>query len=257
MAGATAGPGQGANLERGSGLSAPQIYGAPAEHWTQAGMVRGPLARQDVEALAERAQATVADPLPLGLAGFASATFTISSIYAGWFSFTPGTLAIAIPVALVFGGLAQFLAGMWAFRRGNVLAATAFSSFGAFNTAWALMQWLMLVHILPGIAGGGDPAYVAGIFVLTFSLIALYLSMAALGENLAIAAILFVLALTYTFDGVAAIAPQQTWLAIVGGYCGIVSASLAFLVSAAIVINSSLRREAIPLLSVSSASSGR
>lgn len=219
------------------------------------GTVRGPLTRLDTEALAGRAQATVADPLPLGLAGFASAPFTISSIYAGWFKFTPADLSIAIPVALVFGGIAQFLAGMWAFRRGNMLAATAFGSFGAFNTAWALLQWLMLIRVLPGIAGGGDPAYVAGIFVLTFSLIALYLGVAALGDSLAIAAILFTLSLTYLFDGVAAIVPQQTWLAIVGGYCGIVSSSLAFLISAAILINSSLRREAIPLFAAPSANS--
>ncbi len=245
MAGATIGP-SGTNLGRGHAQQADGIE----VYWTRAGAVRGPLARQDTEILAERSQATVADPIPLGLAGFASATFTISSVFAGWFQFTPGDLAEAIPVALVFGGIAQFLAGMWAFRRGNILAATAFSTFGSFNAAWSLWLWLQLAHVIPGAANGGNPGYVAGVFILTFSLIALYLGMAALRENLGIAAILLTLALTYAFDGVATIASGQSWIGIVGGYCGIVSASLAFLVSAAIVMNSTMGREVIPMFAV-------
>ncbi|HEY7975447.1 MAG TPA: GPR1/FUN34/YaaH family transporter, partial [Ktedonobacterales bacterium] len=98
------------------------------EYWTPAGTVMGPLQKVETEAVVERSQAVVADPIPLGLASFASATFTISCVFAGWFAL--GAVALAIPVALVFGGIGQFLAGMWAFRRGNLLAATAFASFG-------------------------------------------------------------------------------------------------------------------------------
>ncbi|MGZ3716618.1 MAG: acetate uptake transporter family protein, partial [Ktedonobacterales bacterium] len=115
----------------------PSHSAAPSDYWTMTGNVRGPLAQQETSSLVAREQASIADSLPLGLAAFASATFTISSVLAGWF--TPSAVAIAIPVAFVFGGIAQFLAGMWAFRRGNVLAATAFGSFGAFNTSWALL----------------------------------------------------------------------------------------------------------------------
>ncbi len=253
MAGATIGP-SGANVEREreQNLSASRAKVPFEEHWTRAGSVQGPLAKQDTDVLAERSQATVADPIPLGLAGFASATFTISSVYAGWFRFSPGDLSEAIPVVLVFGGIAQFLAGMWAFRRGNVLAATAFSTFGAFNASFALLLWLQLIRLIPSTAAGAsNPSYVAGVYVLTFSLIALYLGIAALGENLAIAAVLFTLALTYAFDGVATMASSNyAWIGIVGGYCGIVSSSLAFIVSAAIVINSAMGREVIPLFAV-------
>ncbi|HEU0027201.1 MAG TPA: GPR1/FUN34/YaaH family transporter [Ktedonobacterales bacterium] len=150
------------------------------EYWTLAGTVAGPQPKQEMAALVEREQATVADPMPLALAGFASATFTISVALAGWFG--TGFVVMAIPVALVFGGIGQFLEGMWAFRRGNVLAATAFGAFGAFNAAWAILEWLTLNHTLPAVAGGGNPAYVAGIVVLTFSLIALYLSIAAISS---------------------------------------------------------------------------
>lgn len=247
MGGATADPGANWNLERDRGYPVSSSPGVTAEYWTRAGPVRGPLPRQDAAALAASAQATIADPIPLGLAGFASSRFTISSIYAGWFSFTPGNLAIALPVALIFGGVASFLAGMWAFRRGNVLAATTFATFGAFNAAWAMLQWLMLVGLAPHIGAPGNAGGVDGVLVLTFSLISLYLGLAALGQNPGLATVLLTMALTHAFLGAWALAPHVVWLRVAGGYCGIVTSLLAFLMSAALVINSASGHEVLPL----------
>jgi succinate-acetate transporter protein len=209
--------------------------------------VRGPLSQQEAGALAASAQASIADPVALGLAGFASTRFTISTVYAGWLPFSPANLAVVIPLALIFGGGASFLAGMWAFRRGNTLAATTFATFGAFNASWAILLWMMLVGLAPQIGHGGNAGAVDGIFVLTFSLISLYLGLAALGQNPGLAAVLMTMALTHAFLGAWAITPQTTWLRVAGGYCGIVTAALAFLMSAALVINSAHRREVIPL----------
>jgi uncharacterized protein len=220
-----------------------------AEYWTPAGTVMGPLQKVETEAVVEREQAAIADPIPLGLAGFASATFTISSVFAGWFALS--AVAVAIPVALVFGGIGQFLAGMWAFRRGNVLAATAFASFGAFNTSWAIMEWLTLAKVLPDSSHGGSPAYVAGIFVLTFALIALYLGIAALGDNRFIAVILLILAFTYLCDGIGVMIGGRNFLLGIGGYAGMLTSLIAFYVSGAIVINSALKRQALPIGKVS------
>ena len=50
-------------------------------------------------------------------------------------------------VALAFGGVAQLLAGMWEFRKGNVFGATVFSSYGAF---W-LSFWAYLTFYAEGI----------------------------------------------------------------------------------------------------------
>ncbi len=253
MGEATIGPETEARLDREENVMLPRIDRAPAKYWTRAGPVRGPLARQDTEVLSERVQAATADPVALGLAGFASARFTIGSIYAGWFGFSPGEFAIAIPVALIFGGITPFLAGMWAFRRGHLLAATVFATFGSFNASWAVLQWMMVAGLAPAIANGGSAGYVDGVAVLTFSLIAFYLGLAALTENLGLAAVLFMMTLTHAFLGAWAMAPHVTWLRVVGGYCSIVSASLAFLVSATIVINSALGRELIPLIGLRSA----
>jgi uncharacterized protein len=247
MAGATFGPESDSDIERERVARAPHTTSTPAEYWTRAGPVRGPVTRQDVDTLAASAQAAIADPIPLGLAGFASTRFTISTVYAGWFRFNPADLAIIIPVALLFGGIASFLAGMWAYRRGNTLAATTFATFGAFNASWAMLQWMMLGGLVPAGGAGGPPGAVDGVLVLTFSLISLYLGVAAVGQQLGLAAVLFAMALAQGFLGVWALTPQITWVRIVGGYLGMLGALLAFFVSAALVINSAHGRELIPL----------
>ncbi len=199
MAGAAAGPEASRNRERERLSPRQPPAETPAEYWTRSGLVRGPLSQQDAAALAASTQASIADPVALGLAGFASTRFTISTVYAGWFQFSPANLAVVIPVALIFGGGASFLAGMWAFRRGNTLAATTFATFGAFNASWAILLWMMLVGLVPQVARGGNASAVDGIFVLTFSLISLYLGLAALGQNPGLAAVLLTMALTHAF----------------------------------------------------------
>src|SRR6202022_5030239 len=82
---------------------------------------------------------TIADPAPLGLAGFALTTLLLSAHNAGW-----GADFIWVGTALFYGGLAQFLAGMWSFRRGNVFTATAFSTYGAFWLSLATYVLLVL-----------------------------------------------------------------------------------------------------------------
>ena len=48
-------------------------------------------------------------------------------------------------MAFFYGGLAQFVAGMWEFKRGNTFQATAFSTYGAF---WLSVGLLVLLHNL-------------------------------------------------------------------------------------------------------------
>lgn len=225
------------------------LQGHLQDYWTVAGSVRG-LPREESDVLVEREQATVADSVPLGLAGFAAATFVIGTAYCGWFGIAAAF--VAIPVALVFGGIGQFLAGMWAFRRGNVLGATAFSTFGAFNASWAILEWMLVTHFFPAtviaVASGGT--LLMGTYILMFSLISLYLGVAALGENTMIAAILFVLCFTYLALGTGIWVGGDNWITVIGGYAAIIVACMAFYESAAVVINSGMRHEVLPAFNV-------
>jgi len=59
--------------------------------------------------------ASIADPAPLGLAGFALTTFVLSMFNAGLVGKEGEPVVLGL--ALAYGGLAQFVAGMWEFRK--------------------------------------------------------------------------------------------------------------------------------------------
>ena len=92
--------------------------------------------------------AYIADPGPLGLAGFAMTTFVLSVFNAGLIT-TSGVVAVVLPLALFYGGLAQFAAGLWEFRKGNTFGALAFCSFGAFWLSFAAYE----KFVVPDLAG--------------------------------------------------------------------------------------------------------
>jgi succinate-acetate transporter protein len=193
------------------------------------------------------AAATVGESAPLGLLGFATATFTVSAINAGWYPNQALTLMYAIPILLVFGGIAQFIAAMWSYRKGDTFGATAFGSFGAFNSTFALYLWMLHTHTLSA-TGPGAPT--TGIWIGAFAFIAFFLAVAALSRNLALVGVLFFLGLTYGFLSVAAFVGQHNgFLTLWGGYAGIISSVLAFFTAMGMVINSNFRRALVPLWS--------
>jgi hypothetical protein len=267
MSGATT-PGAGTNYERDinrdtgmdtSGASQPFVAGTPAggmtggrttdqpmDRTTMAGPMGGSITSRETRAVAGANVGVVADPVPLGLATFAAGTFTVSTVLAGWFG--PAGLVAAIPALIAVGGVAQFLAGMWCYGRGNLLGTVAFGSFGSFYFALGLLFLIGFPRIL---VGATSLSLTAGVFVLMFALIAAYLAFAALAENLMFAAVLGFLALAYLADGVGLFwVGGHNFITAIGGYAGLVSALLAFYLSAAIVVNTIRGRDALPSMSV-------
>ena len=115
---------------------------------------------------------SVADPAPLGLAGFALTTFVLSAVNAGWIP-KPGE-PVVLGLAFGYGGLAQLCAGMWEFKRNNTFGATAFSSYGAFWIAFALLVTFNVAKIPPAAV----PAAV-GMFLLAWGIFTAYMTIAA------------------------------------------------------------------------------
>ena len=75
-------------------------------------------------------QGKLANPGPLGLAGFAFTTWMLSMINAGWYS--TSSMGLVLALAMAYGGTAQLVAGVLEFRRGNTFGTVAFFSYGAF-----------------------------------------------------------------------------------------------------------------------------
>lgn len=218
-----------------------------ARRWTASGPVDGLTEAQEPRMIVGRGEARIADPLPMGLAAFAAATWTASAVLAGWFDVSE--LIVAIPILFVFGGVAQFIAGMWAYARSNILATVAFCSFGAFNVLFAVLLWMQTTHVIGPISGPGVKG-TAGMTVLMFGVISGYLAFAAMGDNRMIALILLVLAIAYVLDGIGLWVGGFNIVGAIGGYAGLIAALLAFYESAAIVFDSAVGREVFPTFSV-------
>src|SRR5881275_1254013 len=90
----------------------------------------------------------IAAPSILGLFGFAAATFIVAANVAGWYGDHATTPLVLAPFAAVFGGIAQFMAGMWAFRARDAVATAMHGMWGSFWIAYGVLNLLAAVHVL-------------------------------------------------------------------------------------------------------------
>ncbi len=94
---------------------------------------------------------TTANPAPLGLMGFGMTTVLLNLHNAGFF--TLGSMILAM--GIFYGGLAQVIAGIMEWKKGNTFGTTAFTSYGLF--------WLTLVGliVIPSLKWANAPAKTA------------------------------------------------------------------------------------------------
>jgi succinate-acetate transporter protein len=214
------------------------------EHWTHTGPVHAPetVSRDSIVREEVHAAASVGEPAALGLLGFATGTFVLSAMATGFFS--PSAIPYAVPVILVFAGLAQFIAAMWSFRRGDTLAATAFGSFGAFNVTFSFYE--LVLH--PATIGGtAAAAPIVGMWIAFFSYIALMLFVGAMRRSTILSLVLLTLAGAYGFMAADVFVGGGSVLLKIGGWCGIASAIIAVYVATALVINSENQMPMLPI----------
>jgi succinate-acetate transporter protein len=104
----------------------------------------------------------LANPAPLGLLGFGMTTVLLNLHNAGLFPL--GSMILAM--GLVYGGLAQLIAGIMEFKKGNTFGTLAFSSYGLFW--WSLVILLLLPNftfLSPAVTVASDMAMAAYFFM--------------------------------------------------------------------------------------------
>lgn len=214
--------------------------------WTKAGPVVSHLPDDDIATLEEQAVATIGDPTPLGLWGFATGTWMVGTVIGG--IFPTSAFTAVVPSLLIFAGIAQFIAGLFAYRRANSLAATAFCCFGAFNTVAAFTFLLQAMQVLPT---SGDPRVLLGFFLESFGFIALALTIAALRTNTVLVAVLALLCIGYVLAGIPDLANNGGdgfgIIGNIGGWFLVASALCAYYAGMAMAVNSAWRRTVMPI----------
>jgi len=167
----------------------------------------------------------IANPVPLGMFSFASTVLVLSlfNVHARHVS-VPN---VVVGMAIFYGGLAQFMAGMWAFAVGNTFCATAFSSYGAF--------WVSLATLyIPG--SGIADAYQAnpgmeedaiGIFLLAWTILTVFFFIGSLRKSVLLSFTFFLLIATNLILAIGFLY-HKVGIIKIGGYFGIVTSIFAY-----------------------------
>jgi succinate-acetate transporter protein len=184
----------------------------------------------------------IAAPSVLGLFGFAGATLIVAAWMAGWYGVrtTPDYL---FPFAALVGGLAQFLAGMWAFRARDTLATAFHGTWGAFWMGYGVLYALAAAGTL-ALPTGSFPAL--GFWYVALAAITGACAAAALAEGLGLFSLLTTLTTGSVLAAVAFTTGSGT-TETVAGYFLVVAAVLAWYVATAMLLAASYGRVILPL----------
>ncbi len=183
----------------------------------------------------------LADPVPLGIAGFAMTTFALSCVNAGFFGGTAAT-PMVLGLAIFYGGLVQLLAGMWAFRRGETFVAVAFSSYGGgFWLSYFFLDYFIAPHLASSVAGDA-----IGLYLLCWLIFTFYMTIAALRTNAAVLCVFVTLTATYLLLVLAELGVATSSLLPIAGYVGITCGVAAWYVAFAHVVNATFSRDRVP-----------
>jgi hypothetical protein len=180
----------------------------------------------------------IADPAPLGLAAFALTTFLLSLVNTG--ILPADTEPVVLGLALAYGGLAQLLAGMWEFRKGNVFGATVFTSYAAF---W--LSFWFYVKFSAGDIPTTHHGVAAGWFLMSWAIFTTLMFIAALRTTAVLALLFAVLDVAFILLALGAMAGVAA-LTTAGGIVGLITAGLAWYLCVAGVTASTFGRPILP-----------
>lgn len=176
---------------------------------------------------------------PLGLAGFAVTTFMLSMINAKLMNI--GVEPVVFGVALMFGGIAQLIAGTIQFRNGSTFTGVLFTSFGAFwLSLYAIAEFFLKDVPLTQVG------HALGLFLYAFGIFTAWLWVASFRTNVVVVVSLALLAATLFVLGAGNYAGNGLTIEW-GGYMGLVVAFLAAYLSCAELCEASYKRSVLPV----------
>lgn len=184
----------------------------------------------------------IAAPSILGLYGLAGATFMVSAHMAHWFG-TSATPMYLFPFAAIFGGLAQFLAGMWAYKARDGVATAIHGTWGSFWMAYGLLNLMFATGKLTQPTG---PWPELGFWFIVLAAITWVGVAAAVAENGAVATLLVFLAAGSTTAAIGELAGID-WLMMVTAYLLIIASLVAWYTGSALMLEEAFGHEILGL----------
>lgn len=183
----------------------------------------------------------LANPAPLGLLGFGMTTVLLNLHNAGLYFL--GSMILAM--GLAYGGLAQLIAGIMEFRKGNTFGTLAFSSYGLFW--WSLVILLLLPNftlLSPAVTAADDAAMAAYFFM--WGIFTLVMFFGTLKTNRALQFVFMSLVVLFFMLTAVRLTGDATLLKITG-WEGIICGASAVYTGLAEVLNEVHGRIVVPL----------
>ena len=188
-----------------------------------------------------KADVVLANPAPLGLLGFGMTTILLNFANANQYT----SLAPVLSMGIFYGGIAQIIAGIMEFRKGNTFGMVAFLSYGLF---WETFAGIFLI---PGMGGFLDSTAnnALGYYLFFWGLFTLMMFFGTLrtnGATISVFGTLWILFFLLAIGKWENISPTST-LAIGTGYEGVLCGLLAFYTAAGEILNERFGRSVLPL----------
>ncbi len=184
----------------------------------------------------------IAAPSILGLYAFAGSTLIVAAELAGWYG-NPQTPQYLFPFAAAFGGVAQFAAGMWAYKARDAIATAMHGMWGSFWIGFGILQLMFATGTVPEPQG---PFPALGFWFIALAWITIMGAIAATAENVALTAVLGTLAVGATFAAIAELLGSEAWT-VIAGYTFIVSAICAWYTASALMFEGVAGRPVMPV----------
>lgn len=192
--------------------------------------------------MADRTAPSSANPAPLGLAGFGLTTVVLSAINAGVITGdSAALLAVVVPLAFAYGGVAQIIAGVLEFKNGNTFGMVAFTSYGLFWWWYALLLWTVGAGWIKPPAGNA-----VGLTLLLWGVFTLYMWIPTFRASLAVWTVFLFLWITFFLLAGGDLGMGSSWHTL-GGWLGLLTGFDALYVSFAEVTNATFDKPIIPL----------
>ncbi|MFC1487574.1 acetate uptake transporter [Thermoproteota archaeon] len=185
-----------------------------------------------------------ANPAPLGLLGFGMTTVLLNIHNAGFYPL--GSMILAM--GLVYGGLAQVIAGIMEFKKGNTFGNLAFTSYGLFWWSLVILTLLPNFTLLSPTAIAPDNKAMAAYFFM-WGMFTLLMFCGTLKTNRAVQFVFGSLTLLF-FLLVAVKITGNSELLLITGIEGIICGASAIYTGIAEVINETYDKTVLPLCSV-------
>jgi succinate-acetate transporter protein len=178
---------------------------------------------------------SLANPAPLGLMGFGMTTILLNLANMGLF----GVSSIIVGMGIFYGGLAQIIAGIMEFRKGNTFGTVAFTSYGLF---WLTLVFVIISTVERPAVTPDNTAWAAYLFI--WGLFTLMMFFGTLRTNRALQTVFLSLAILFFLLTAAHFIPQ---LQLIAGIEGVLCGFSAFYLSLAEVLNEAHNQVILPI----------